>query len=401
VTRFARSAFRRVLAISFLLASGAALWTFETAAQAPVEASGSVAGLPSQNIFLPTKPNRSTAPEKAPGGMRWIPGGEFSMGAADPTSLPEGGHEPMQDARPVHRVYVDSFWMDSTDVTNDQFQRFVQHTGYVTVAERKPLAKDFPGVPAEKLVAGSIVFTPPAHAVALTDYSRWWSYVSGANWRHPQGPGSGIAGKGNYPVVQIAYEDAAAYAKWAGKRLPTEAEWEFAARGGLSGKPYTWGDSIQSAGKWMANTHQGHFPDQDSAADGHAGIAPVAQYSPNGYGLYDMAGNVWQWTEDWYRPDYYAELSASPNVARNPQGPRTSLDPEEAGSRKRVQRGGSFLCTPQYCSRYIVGTRGKGEVNSPTNHIGFRCVKDVLPIRLAQGHECPNSRRAILLHAGQ
>jgi formylglycine-generating enzyme len=399
VKKFPRIALRCALATAIILATITALWTWGDAFHAPVHASVPV--IPSRDAFLPTKPNRFTAPAEAPEGMRWIPGGEFSMGAKDPTSLPDGGHETMDDARPIHRVYVDAFWMDATDVTNAQFEKFVNATQYVTVAERKPLAKDFPGVPAEKLVAGSIVFTPPQQAVSLTDYSQWWSYVPGANWRHPQGPKSNIVGTANYPVVQIAYEDAAAYAKWAGKRLPTEAEWEFAARGGLSGKNYAWGDSMHPGGKWMANTHQGHFPDQDSAADGHAGIAPVAEFPANGYGLYDMAGNVWQWTRDLYRPDYYAQLSTSPNVTRNPQGPQTSLDPEEPGVEKRVQRGGSFLCTSQYCSRYIVGTRGKGDVNSPTSHIGFRCVKDAPSTTLAQIRECPNSRRALFLHAGQ
>jgi formylglycine-generating enzyme required for sulfatase activity len=328
--------------------------------------------------------------------MAWIPGGEFSMGVQDPTAIPDGGREAMEDARPIHRVYVDGFWMDKTDVTNAEFAVFVKATHYVSVAERKPLAKDFPGVPPEKLVAGSLVFTPPANPVSLDDYSKWWSYVAGANWRHPLGPKSNILGKANYPVVQIAYEDAVAYAKWAGKRLPTEAEWEFAARGGLTGKPYAWGDTMHPGGKWMANTHQGHFPDSDSAADGHAGIAPVAQFTPNGYGLYDITGNVWQWTGDLYRADYYAERSAAGKVVRNPQGPATSLDPVEPGVEKRVQRGGSFLCTAQYCSRYIVGTRGKGEVTSATNHIGFRCVKDRPGIAFAQVRECPNSRYAML-----
>jgi formylglycine-generating enzyme required for sulfatase activity len=298
-------------------------------------------------------------------------------------------------------VYVDGFWMDATDVTNAQFEKFVKATRYVTVAERKPLARDFPGVPPEKLVPGSIVFSPPQHPVSLDDYSLWWSYVPGSNWRHPQGPESSIAGKANYPVVQVAYEDAAAYARWAGKRLPTEAEWEFAARGGLTGQPYAWGSSMRMGGKWMANTHQGHFPDRDSAADGHAGIAPVAQFVPNGYGLYDITGNVWQWTQDLYRADYYAELNASGKVARNPQGPGTSLDPSEPGIEKRVQRGGSFLCTSEYCSRYIVGTRGKGDVSSATNHIGFRCVEDPPKATLAQVRECPNNRRALLLASSQ
>jgi sulfatase modifying factor 1 len=352
-------------------------------------------------IFRPTEPNHSPVPADSPADMRWIPGGEFSMGAKDPTSLPDGGHEAMEDARPIHRVYVDGLWMDATDVTNAQFEKFVKATGYVTVAERKPKAKDFPGVPAQRLVPGSIVFTPPSHSVSLDDYAQWWSYVPGANWRHPLGPKSNIAGKANYPVVQVAYADAVAYAKWAGKRLPTEAEWEFAARGGQTGQPYAWGSSMRIGDKWMANTHQGHFPDEDSAADGHAGLAPVAQFAPNEYGLYDITGNVWQWTHDLYRADYYVELSASGKVTRNPQGPAASLDPQEPGVEKRVQRGGSFLCTSQYCSRYILGTRGKGDESSATNHIGFRCVKDRGNVTLAQVRECPNNRRALLMHSTQ
>jgi formylglycine-generating enzyme required for sulfatase activity len=185
-------------------------------------------------------------------------------------------------------------------------------------------------------------------------------------------------------VVQIAYEDAVAYSNWAGKRLPTEAEWEFAARGGLAGKPFVWGDSFRPDGKWMANTHQGHFPNTDTGDDGYVGIAPVAQYPANPYGLYDMAGNVWQWTSDWYRPDYYRQLTAIGGIARNPQGPVRSFDPAEPDQAKKVLRGGSFLCTDQYCSRYIVGTRGKGEVSTGTNHLGFRCVKDVRRQEAAQ-----------------
>jgi sulfatase modifying factor 1 len=333
----------------------------------------------SRDNFLPTVVNAAPPPQNHPVGMVWIPGGEFSMGCKDPRLLPEGGNEAMADARPIHRVYVDGFWMDKTDVTNAQFAKFAKATGYITVAERKPRRDDFPGVPAEKLVPGSVVFTPPSHPVPLDDYAQWWSYVPGADWRHPLGPSSTIRGRDNYPVVQIAYEDAAAYAKWAGKRLPTEAEWEFAARGGLTGKPYAWGDDMRSHGKWMANTHQGHFPDHDDAGDGYQGIAPVAQFPADGYGLYDITGNVWQWTSDWYRADYYAQLASSGRIVRNPAGPASSFDPGEPGVAKKVQRGGSFLCTAQYCSRYILGTRGKGEFSSATNHVGFRCVADRAP----------------------
>lgn len=325
--------------------------------------------------FGPTIPNAAPTPASVPEGMAWIPGGEFSMGAQDPPGMDDVGMKATLDSRPVHRVYVDGFFMDKTDITNAQFEKFVAATGYVTVAERKPRAEDYPGAPPENLVAGSVVFAPPDHPVSLDNYFQWWTYIPGANWRHPEGPKSSIVGRKNYPVVQISYEDAQAYAKWAGKRLPTEAEWEFGARGGLSGKPYVWGDEFRPKGKWMANTHEGQFPNKDTGADGYVGIAPVARFSPNGYGLYDMAGNVWQWTNDWYRPDYYQRLNAS-GVARNPRGPESAYDPSEPGHQKKVHRGGSFLCTDQYCSRYMVGTRGKGDVDTGTNHLGFRCVMD-------------------------
>ena len=335
--------------------------------------------------FTATIANSSKEPANGPPEMVWIPGGEFSMGAQDPPDMNDVGMNAMTDARPIHRVYVDGFFMDKTDVTNAQFAEFVKATGYVTIAERKPRAEDFPGAPPENLLAGSVVFSPPDHPVPLDNHFRWWTYVPGANWRHPFGPKSDIQGKDNYPVVHIAYPDAKAYAKWAGKRLPTEAEWEFGARGGLAGKPFVWGDSFRPNGKWMANTHQGQFPMKDNGDDGFTGIAPVAQYPANGYGLYDMAGNVWQWTSDWYRPDYYQQLASAGDVARNPQGPDTSLDPSEPDQPKKVQRGGSFLCTDQYCSRYIVGTRGKGEVSTGTNHLGFRCVKSASPTNLSAG----------------
>jgi formylglycine-generating enzyme len=319
--------------------------------------------------------NAGTAATDAPDGMVWIPGGEFSMGAF------VNGHGsceiamPSNDAEPIHRVRVDGFWMDKTVVTNEQFAKFVDATGYITIEERTPTKEEFPTAPAENLVAGSVVFSPPDHEVPLNNHLQWWSYVKGANWRHPLGPDSDIKGKEKYPVVHIAYPDAEAYAKWAGKRLPTEAEFELAERGGLAGKTYAWGDEFRPNGKWMANTYQGKFPVKDKGEDGFAGLAPVAKFPPNGYGLYDMAGNVWQWCSDWYRPDYYAQLAKSGEVATNPHGPDSPLDPAEPNEPKRVHRGGSFLCNDQYCSRYIVGTRGKGEVNTGTNHLGFRCAR--------------------------
>ena len=327
--------------------------------------------------FGPTLAVSTPAPSPSPQGMAWIPGGEFSMGAMDLAVTDAVSMHPADDARPIHRVYVDGFWMDQTDVNNEEFARFVNATGYLTIAERTPTAKEFPGAPPENLVDGSVVFSPPRHPVPLNDHYEWWAYVKGANWRHPEGPKSNLRGREKYPVVQVAYPDALAYAHWAGKRLPSEAEWEFAARGGFTGKRYPWGDQFRPGGKWMANTHQGHFPDTDTGDDGFAGIAPVAQFPANGYGLYDMAGNAWQWTSDWYRPDYYQQLAVAGGVARNPQGPETPYDPAEPTEKKRVHRGGSFLCTDQYCSRYIVGTRGKGEVTTGTNHLSFRCVKPV------------------------
>jgi formylglycine-generating enzyme required for sulfatase activity len=302
----------------------------------------------------------------APEGMVWIPAGEFSMGSNE---------EAFIDARPIHRVRVKGFWMDKTEVTNEQFAKFVKATGYVTVAERKPTAEDFPGAPPENLVAGSVVFSPPPTAVPLDDHFQWWSYVPGANWRHPQGPKSDIRGQEKHPVVHIAYDDAIAYAKWAGGRLPTEAEFEWAARGGLDRKKYVWGDEFRPDEKFCTNSFQGHFPDKNTAEDGFVTTAPVASFEPNGFGLFDVAGNVWEWCYDWYRADYYKTLAAA-GVADNPQGPKDSDDPSEPGTPKRVHKGGSFLCTDQYCSRYMPGGRGKGEPSSGTNHIGFRIVRD-------------------------
>jgi formylglycine-generating enzyme required for sulfatase activity len=309
--------------------------------------------------------------------MVWIPGGEFSMGSKDPRNDLCGGNEPMDDAQPVHRVYVDGFWMDRTEVTNAEFARFVAATNYVTVAERPLRAADYPGVPADKLVPGAIVFTPPTGPVPLDNALRWWAWVPGASWRHPEGPASNLAGRDNFPVVQVAYEDAAAYAAWAGKDLPTEAQWEFAARGGLSGALYPWGNDLNPGGRWMANIFEGHFPNENTRSDGFAGLAPVASFPPNAYGLHDVAGNAWEWCKDWYRPDTYTRYASKDVRTQNPIGPteNESFDPGEPGVAKRVQRGGSFLCTDQYCTRYMVGSRGKGSPDTGSNHAGFRCVK--------------------------
>lgn len=328
--------------------------------------------------FAPTVLGAQKAPTDKPDGMVWIPGGEFSMGMRDPTSSVCGGHDPMNDARPIHRVLVNPFWMDVTEVVNDQFGAFVRATGYVTIAERVPTSAEFADIPPENLVAGSLVFRPTPAKVPLNDSRQWWGFVPGANWRHPSGPGSSIKGRGSYPVVHISYEDAQRYAAWAEKRLPTEAEWEFAARGGLAGKLYAWGDEFQPEKHWLTNVFQGDFPVDggDTAEDGFAGIAPVGRFQPNGFGLYDVAGNVWEWVSDWYRPDYYRALYDTGAVADNPQGPQASFDQAEPIQRKRVHRGGSFLCTEKYCTRYMVGSRGKGEISSSTNHLGFRCVKD-------------------------
>ena len=314
--------------------------------------------------------NDSKPPAPSPNGMIWIPGGQFWMGTRD---------DKMTDAKPWHRVYVDGYWMQKTEVTNQQFLAFVKATGYITVAQRKPQQEDYPQAFPELLVAGSVVFSPPNHQVMLNSHLQWWSYVPGANWRQPEGPGSNIKNRMKHPVVQIAYDDAVAYCEWAGSRLPTEAEFEFASRGGLDRKQYVWGDEFMPAGKHMANTFQGHFPDINTGEDGYQATAPVGSFPANGYGLFDMAGNVWEWTSDWYRPDYYQTLAANAEIAVNPKGPGDSFDPNEPGVRKRVQRGGSFLCTDQYCGRYVAGGRGKGAPDTGTNHVGFRCVQDPSP----------------------
>jgi formylglycine-generating enzyme len=308
------------------------------------------------------------APEAA---MVWIPGGEFLMGSGDPLAKPNEG--------PVHRVRVSGFCMDRYDVTNAQFRRFVRATGYVTTAERKPswneLKQQLPSDPVKPddatLVPGSLVFVPTTRPVSLDDWTQWWRWVPGASWRHPEGPGSDIIGKDDYPVVQVSFEDAQAYASWAGKRLPTEAEWEFAARGGLSGKRYVWGDKLTPNGARMANTWQGRFP----VNEGHHGLSRVGSYPANGYGLFDMTGNAWQWTADWYRADAFERAAAEGQTPVNPTGPADSYDPEDRLNErapKRVIRGGSFLCSPEYCVSYRPSARRGETPDTSTSHIGFR-----------------------------
>ena len=291
--------------------------------------------------------------------MVMIKGGSFKMGSND-----------FDDSKPIHTVVVNSFMMDEHEVTNAQFQKFVSETGYKTVAERPLNPADFPGVPVENLVSGSAVFTPPSHSVSLDDPLQWWTYVKDANWHQPKGPGT--KSQPNEPAVHISYTDAAAYAEWAGKRLPTEAEWEFAARAGKKNSKYYWGTELTPNGKWMANIFQGTFPNANSQQDGFAEIAPVKSFAPNAFGLYDMDGNVWEWCNDYYRTDYYTQ-----SPVNNPKGPVDSYDPAEPGAVKRIQRGGSFLCSDEYCIRYLAGSRGKGEINSGSNNLGFRCVKDL------------------------
>ena len=313
------------------------------------------------------------APQAGPPGMVWIPGGQFTMGTDDSDAYPA--------ERPAHRVRVDGFWMDQTDVTNAQFRKFVEATGYVTTAERKPeweqlrrqLPPGTPKPPEEKLVAASVVFTPPDHPVPLDDVSQWWSWTPGADWRHPEGPASNVEGKDDHPVVHVSWDDAVAYCKWAGKRLPTEAEWEFAARGGLAGKKYFWGDQDPSDEHPCCNIWQGHFPDKNTAADGYVRTSPVKAFKPNGYGLYDMAGNVWQWCSDWFAADTY-QVEAAQGVAANPKGPDSSSDPDQPYTPERVTRGGSFLCNATYCSSYRVTARRGTSPDTGMSHIGFRCV---------------------------
>lgn len=311
-------------------------------------------------------------PGPAPPGMVWIKGGRFEM----------GNNSELADETPAHEVVLDGFWMDETEVTNAQFAAFVEATSYQTIAERTPSREDFVGqvenvndIPAENLVAGSLCFNREFDRRMLRrDGPLWpyqvWQYVRGADWRHPDGPDSSIDDRMDHPVVHVAWDDAVAYCEWAKKRLPTEAEWEYASRGGLVGAKYPWGNELTPGGKWRNNIWQGEFPNENTNADGFLTTAPVRQFPPNALGLYAISGNVWEWCADNYRPDFYA---VSPR--HNPQGPADSFDPNEPGLEKRVQRGGSFLCNENYCLGYRVSARMKGERSSGSYHVGFRCAK--------------------------
>jgi formylglycine-generating enzyme required for sulfatase activity len=332
-----------------------------------------LAGVAFLVTFGLTKFQSSRSASSAPPRMIWISGGEFNMGCdADYANPAEG---------PAHRVRVDGFWIDETDVTNAQFRAFVEATGYVTTAERAPKLEEImsqlpPGTKPpkpENLVPGSVVFTPPDHAVRLDDVSQWQKWTPGANWRHPEGPGSSIDGKDEHPVVHVSWFDATAYAKWAGKQLPTEAQWEYAARGGIEGKKYVWGDEPFSEEHPQCNNFQGHFPDTNTVKDGYARTSPVKAFPPNGYGLYDMAGNVWQWCDDWFLPEAYAQ-TVGREITVNPTGPKSSFDPRQRPP-ERVHRGGSFLCCVGYCFNYRPSARMGCTPDTGMSHLGFRCVK--------------------------
>jgi formylglycine-generating enzyme len=300
--------------------------------------------------------------------MIQIPGGTFHMGSDK--------HYP--EEAPVHRVTVDTFWIDRTPVTNREFRKFVNATAYVTFAELVPDPKDYSGALPHMLKAGSLVFTPPNHRVDTRDWSQWWNFKFGANWKRPYGPRSSISGLDDHPVVHVAYRDAEAYAKWAGKDLPTEAEFEFAARGGLDGAEFAWGDELVPGGKHMANLWQGEFPHQNLSLDGYEHTSPVTAFPPNGYGVYDMIGNVWEWTSDWYSTQHEADAPKACCIPENPRGGpmEASYDPQLPKIRipRKVLKGGSHLCAPSYCRRYRPAARHAEPVDTSTNHVGFRCI---------------------------
>jgi formylglycine-generating enzyme required for sulfatase activity len=303
----------------------------------------------------------------APDRMKWIPGGSFLMGSDK--FYPEEA--------PVHEVTVGGFWIDTYTVTNREYARFVDETGYVTVAERPLNPADYPGALPGMLVPGALLFKPTSGPVNLRDWSQWWEYVPGASWRHPEGCGSSVRSRGDHPVVHVAYEDAESYARWAGKRLPNEAEWEYAARGGLVGASFCWGEEMEPGGKPAANTWQGEFPWQNLNTDGYERTAPVGMFLSNGYGLFDMAGNVWEWTTDWFvaRRDPVASPCCSVSKAADPE---RSYDPNFQDIRipRKVVKGGSHLCAPNYCLRFRPAARSPQMIDTGMSHLGFRCVKD-------------------------
>jgi formylglycine-generating enzyme required for sulfatase activity len=300
--------------------------------------------------------------------MVHVPGGTFRMGSDK--------HYP--EERPAHRVTVDGFWIDATPVTNSAFRKFVQSTGYVTCPEIPPDPRDYPGALPHMLKAGSLVFTPPKEQVELKDWTQWWQFKFGANWRRPYGPRSSISGLDDHPVVHIAYRDAEAYAAWAGKTLPTEAEWEFAARGGLDGAEFAWGDEFTPDGRHMANTWQGQFPRQNQAEDGFERTSPVTAFPPNGHDVYDMIGNVWEWTADWYVPQHEADAPKACCIPENPRGGTEAASYDACQPQikipRKVVKGGSHLCAPNYCRRYRPAARMAQAIDTATCHLGFRCI---------------------------
>ncbi|WPR76943.1 formylglycine-generating enzyme family protein [Algoriphagus sp. NG3] len=314
------------------------------------------------------------APKNKVEGMVWIPGGEFVMGTNEVEAYPA--------ERPAVNLKVNGFWMDTHEVTNAEFKKFVEETGYITLAEKKPeweeLKKQLPpGTPKPDeatLVAGSMVFSPPPYAVPTQDISLWWVWVEGANWQHPEGPESDLKGRENHPVVHIAYEDAKAYAAWAGKRLPSEIEWEFAARGGAEGKRFAWGDELTPNGQYLANTFQGNFPNDNKNLDGFEGTSPVKSFAPNTFGLYDMIGNVWELTDDWYDALKYARLAGQ--APKLDAGMNQCYNPDNPYAMERVIKGGSFLCADNYCVNYRPSARQGQAFDSGTSNVGFRLVKD-------------------------